>query len=331
MIELVCIEVKIIANTHLTFNLDALLDTWYGPHDEILGIERSTQYTYEALFGTVYTGRRAPEDAFQNIEMRFRFYQVQGRLDKLQEIISGYEPLEVLCYDDFLNKDFPEEYSHGSSQPDAFWDNRAPIYGGRAIRVLPSFVRCNEDRLAGNRAFMSMMPRINREIGTIILCPQNFQAPETNALMLRAKRPFVLRRSSYYNRDEPFHLEDITYRNVVFIFLCLLGQLPILGNEPMVPFKHPPVAGRQVYGWEAATLTALTHPDKALHSPENYAFLIFALYLDKNDWSVGTATPMLPTENGITHFYYSINGAYEALVRNGNGPNDPPPMDWNVD
>ncbi|EEQ88508.2 uncharacterized protein BDCG_03628 [Blastomyces dermatitidis ER-3] len=312
-------------------DLNTLLDTWYGHDDLIPGVERSTQYTYEALFGTVYVGNTGAEYFFQNLAMRYRFDYVRRRLDKLQEIIMGDEPLQIYCSDDFITTTFPPQYSDIHYPPGTYWDSRKAVSGGSVPIFLPSYAKCSQDPLAGSRAFMSEIHRSHVSAGTMILCPQNFIEPDTTPDMLRMRRLSELRRVSFYDRDEPFHLERITYRNVIFIFLCLLGQLPMSGNEPMDPFKHPPVAGRDVSGWEAATMTALTHPDKALDNPESYAFLIFALYLDADDWSIGISVPMLPSEHGITHFYYSIDTTLEKLVRDGNGPDEAPPMDWIVD
>ncbi|KAL2384499.1 hypothetical protein RJ035_005357 [Blastomyces gilchristii] len=304
-------------------DLNTLLDTWYGHDDLIPGVERSTQYTYEALFGTVYVGNTGAEYFFQNLAMRYRFDYVRRRLDKLQEIIMGDEPLQIYCSDDFITTTFPPQYSDIHYPPGTYWDSRKAVSGGSVPIFLPSYAKCSQDPLAGSRAFMSEIHRSHVSAGTMILCPQNFIEPDTTPDMLRMRRLSELRRVSFYDRDEPFHLERITYRNVIFIFLCLLGQLPMSGNEPMDPFKHPPVAGRDVSGWEAATMTALTHPDKALDNP--------ALYLDADDWSIGISVPMLPSEHGITHFYYSIDTTLEKLVRDGNGPDEAPPMDWIVD
>lgn len=58
-------------------DLGDLLDSGYGYEDIIRGVQRSTQYTYEALFGTVYFG---PDEKylFKNLDARVRFQRVRG-------------------------------------------------------------------------------------------------------------------------------------------------------------------------------------------------------------------------------------------------------------
>lgn len=58
-------------------DLETLLDTFYGDDDIIIGMQRSTQYTYEALFGTVYWGPQ-DENFVKNFEGRERFNYVKG-------------------------------------------------------------------------------------------------------------------------------------------------------------------------------------------------------------------------------------------------------------
>ncbi|OJD26785.1 hypothetical protein ACJ73_01826 [Blastomyces percursus] len=228
-------------------DLNALLDTWYGYDDIIPGVERSTQYTYEALFGTVYAGKTSPEYLFQNMEMRSRFYYVQGRLDKLQEIIMGDEPLEIYCSDDFITTTFPMNIVILPTRQ----THTGTVVGLQVVDLsLALYLHMrNDPRSSGGQ--QSVYER----------------APDTTADMLRRKGLSELRRTSFYDTHGPFHLGNIVYRNVIFIFICLLGQLSLSGNVPMDPFKHPPVANRDISGWQAATLTALTHPDRALDNP----------------------------------------------------------------
>ncbi|PGH03306.1 hypothetical protein GX51_04176 [Blastomyces parvus] len=310
--------------------LDRLIDTQYGPHDQIPGMERSTQYTYEALFGTVYKG---PGRIFDDIWLRVRFTQVLTRLEMLEQIILSDDPLNIYCDDSFLLDTFPDYVNVDELSPGTYWDNRGPLYGGQVARTFPSFQRCAQNEVAGNVAFGVYLPLTGQGVGNMILCPQNFRRPIPGQRAFRSRSMAELRRTKFYRdkKEDLFPLEKITYLNPVFIFLALLGRLPMSGNIPMKPTRPPPIDGRPLASWQAAAVLALTDPEAVIDNPESYAYLIFALYLDREDWSTGSALPMLPTTNGGTHFFYQMKPELEALVRNGKGPDEPPPLDLNVD
>ncbi|KAG5288635.1 hypothetical protein I7I50_01963 [Histoplasma capsulatum G186AR] len=308
-------------------DLGDLLDSGYGYEDIIRGVQRSTQYTYEALFGTVYFG---PDEKylFKNLDARVRFQRVRGRLEKLHKVIMSDEPLFIWCQDDFFTSTFPFPVDRSTLLPNTFWDDRQPGVGGQSYIVLNPPTKCAEDPIVGNKVFMSIARPGNVEMTAIILCPQNYDT--RNAADVDEQRLKSLANFEKIKFDNLYPIERITYRNSIFIFLTLLLQAPIGGQAPMEPVTLPPVAGRQLYGWEAAALLPLIDLEKSLNNPESYAYLIIVLFLSTNDWSTGTAVPMLPDEYGVTHFYQSVNWAYEALTRHGD-PQHPPAMDWTVD
>ncbi|EEH10752.1 hypothetical protein HCBG_00207 [Histoplasma capsulatum G186AR] len=300
-------------------DLGDLLDSGYGYEDIIRGVQRSTQYTYEALFGTVYFG---PDEKylFKNLDARVRFQRVRGRLEKLHKVIMSDEPLFIWCQDDFFTSTFPFPVDRSTLLPNTFWDDRQPGVGGQSYIVLNPPTKCAEDPIVGNKVFMSIARPGNVEMTAIILCPQNYDT--RNAADVDEQRLKSLANFEKIKFDNLYPIERITYRNSIFIFLTLLLQAPIGGQAPMEPVTLPPVAGRQLYGWEAAALLPLIDLEKSLNNP--------VLFLSTNDWSTGTAVPMLPDEYGVTHFYQSVNWAYEALTRHGD-PQHPPAMDWTVD
>ncbi|OJD14112.1 hypothetical protein AJ78_05512 [Emergomyces pasteurianus Ep9510] len=300
-------------------DFESLLDMWYDENDMIPGIQRSTQYTYEAVFGTVYWG---PKDEYfvKNFEGRERFNYVKGPLDVLQQMIQGNDRLHVWCSDDFLTDRIPNYFNEETLPPNSFWDTRTLDSGGKAIIVLDRPEKCNVDPIIGNKAFTTISRPENSKLGVMILCPQNFAVgDETSRTMPHLAQFHKLRPVTFPNQ---FELDRITHRNIIFLFLSMLARLDFAGNVPMKAVSPPPVAGHQLFGWQAVSMLPMTLPSDALDNP--------ALALKRNDWSTGLAVPMLPIESGATHFYQSIHWAYEALTRQGD-PEHPPQMDWEVD
>ncbi|KKZ62237.1 hypothetical protein EMCG_03299 [[Emmonsia] crescens] len=300
-------------------DLEALLDTFYDDDDIIIGMQRSTQYTYEALFGTVYWGPQ-DENFVKNFEGRERFNYVKARLAKLQEMALGNARLQLWCTDDFITTRFPSRIDIDTLPPNAFWDDRTTDSGGQEMIVLDRAAKCNVDAVVGNKAFTVTSRPGNERIGTMILCPQNLYVGDPISRELPPLAEFHKVRTTVFPNE--YAIDTVVHRNIIFLFLSMLSRLELDGNEPTISIAPPPVAGRHLFGWEAAAMLPMIHPKEALDNA--------ALALDKNDWSTGTAVPMLPAEMGFTHFFQSINWAYEQLTRQGD-PEHPPEMDWVVD
>ncbi|EGC45714.1 conserved hypothetical protein [Histoplasma capsulatum var. duboisii H88] len=290
-------------------DLGDLLDSGYGYEDIIRGVQRSTQYTYEALFGTVYFG---PDEKylFKNLDARVRFQRVRGRFEKLHKVIMSDEPLFIWCQDDFFTSTFPFPvdrecaiyYPISSSPtkatlsilflielrsclpgstllPNTFWDDRQPGVGGQSYIVLNPPTKCAENPIVGNRVFMSIARPENVKMTAIILCPQNYDT--RNAADVDEQRS---NRRASTDGYAPPHFLSILNRS----FVLMNRYLSVILFQTTGPVTLPPVAGRQFYGWEAAALLPLIDLEKPLNNP--------VLFLSANDWSTGTAVPMLPDE-----------------------------------
>ncbi|EER44602.1 conserved hypothetical protein [Histoplasma capsulatum H143] len=327
-------------------DLGDLLDSGYGYEDIIRGVQRSTQYTYEALFGTVYFG---PDEKylFKNLDARVRFQRVRGRFEKLHKVIMSDEPLFIWCQDDFFTSTFPFPVDRECAiyYPISSSPTKATFLG-----LVGNPTKCAENPIVGNRVFMSIARPENVKMTAIILCPQNYDT--RNAADVDEQRLKSLANFEKIKFDNLYPIERNNVSQLHFHFfypavtgsnrrastdgyapphfLSILNRSFVLMNRYLSvilfqttgPVTLPPVAGRQLYGWEAAALLPLIDLEKPLNNP--------VLFLSANDWSTGTAVPMLPDEYGVTHFYQSVNWAYEALTRHGD-PQHPPAMDWTVD
>ncbi|KAK2853241.1 hypothetical protein FQN49_005267 [Arthroderma sp. PD_2] len=260
-------------------NLRNFLETNPTGDSEMKGIDRSTLYTFESIYGPVYI----PKNAGGYIGAH-RINHVMGMLDKLIDRIPSHG-LDIWCSDDFLDEMPPP----GTERPEVnvpkdqglFYDLRTVEEGGqRWIITYP----CENASLVAvlHRTRLTLVDR-----DTIRICPRVMEALPPSDPILDDTRIAARAFEDGVPLDS-FHSSSLanTLIHELSHSYIILGSL-----------ATDDVDGMHAYYWEGITYHA-TEPARALRNADNFAYFAVvlpskAMLLGKNHWGTGLSEPML--------------------------------------
>ncbi|KAK2855752.1 hypothetical protein FQN49_004881 [Arthroderma sp. PD_2] len=277
--------------------LEPIIKSKPSGNSMMAGIERSTMYTYETLFGTIYRGRTADNSqVFNRLDYvlgeainpaleplsSVRFNELTIAIDIYRKLEDGFRghPIELWCHDRYLTKEFPPEFFFPINYPDnkreeTYWDSRPENRWGQRARYRPS--RCTGSILASPTPDETG----ERPFDLLKVCPPWFE----NRWFAEASL-FNIRGQRWGRREK--HLNEYWAHLSVVLTHEITHSHIILGYKATQDI----VGQRSAYGYQEANYHATTNPEMAIRNADNYALFALAMYLDAYDWSLGANDPM---------------------------------------
>ncbi|KAK2861139.1 hypothetical protein FQN49_004505 [Arthroderma sp. PD_2] len=257
--------------------LEAILHRYPDGNLRVSGIDRSTLYTYEAMFGSAYAG---PQGDNTKLFERLRYLVVLFK--RMKDGLLNL-PMEIWCNHSYKSKNFPPDYQFPAHIPPNergpyYWDTRPAERGGQRLTL---------DRgPCGTGTMAATVPMDNTGIGTfdlLYICMREYQTlwsadPSMATIRETQFHPF----SRYLDdREIAKHLSSILIHELSHSKTLLTSQR-----------TFDRVGRDKAYGFHEVYYHARTNPNHALTNADNIAYFTIAMYLSKFNWSIGSNKPM---------------------------------------
>ncbi|KAF3480776.1 putative Protein kinase [Arthroderma uncinatum] len=244
------------------------------------GIERSTLYTFESLFGFVSRGK----DGYPGR------WKVERILNRLNVLIAGLENLRIdmWCNDAFLSPDAPPGTPPHDSPPTpgsaVWWDSRPLADDGQKWMKIADDVFCiNPNTHAVNPVVAVTYSNPTSRIPLLMkICP------DTLAEMVRTSIQTDMR------HRPRLHIDGISLDSVRdgSLTTTLIHELThsdfLLGDDVTEDIEGMESA----YGWAEAVYIARVSENDALENADNFALFVLAMFLSLNHWGTGVSEKM---------------------------------------
>ncbi|KAM5442712.1 hypothetical protein MferCBS31731_002095 [Microsporum ferrugineum] len=222
-------------------SLQKILDGNPTGETELSGIDRSTLYTFESLYGTVYLPLLPG-----------------GMLNRIIDTIPNH-PLDIWCDDSFYSTKIPPNIRLPKPKEGRtlFWDTRSADDGGQILTSMEG--TCANGKLY---AFNIVNPKAKRE--TIVICPsplsQYSSLGQFQVNMLSAPEKFA----------KGVHIDKFRFSLVFTLIHELSHSILILRDLATSDVKGQVDS----YGWKEATFHGDTNHLNAQDNADNFAFFV---------------------------------------------------------
>ncbi|KAM5441182.1 hypothetical protein MferCBS31731_003609 [Microsporum ferrugineum] len=271
--------------------LQSFLQTRPAVDTVIKGIDRSTLYTFETLFGNLYNGpSKGYPEGYKRLKILFEFDGSKNiRIERLTRLDRYYHSYrwEIWCSENFLAP-LPQDMIP-TDKGDAYisklyFDDRPEGLGGQRRIYCP--LRCGgKSNVRAMTLHFSATQSPSGSYDIVVLCPWYFDNWFGGDDTLNS--PLDGLRQHQFD-DKSVHLDMISRKTLA---LTLIHEI----THSLKLFPYPMRATRDFgYYFDQITKLAQEDPDDAIYNADNTAYFVIdeAMRMDMYDWSEGFNKPM---------------------------------------
>ncbi|KAK2877256.1 hypothetical protein FQN49_001295 [Arthroderma sp. PD_2] len=277
---------EIIIATHTRLEaLKAILDRKPKADFMISGLDRSTLYTYETMFGVAYLGRNK-----DNTLPFKRLYRVLKIFSLMKDGFADH-PIELWCNNEYLTKDIPKDFVYPVNFAPAdiekcYMDSRPADRGGQRVTVERSICKDGDgeasETIVGDDSPGPQAVVENIDTGTDTFDLLRVCCTPRNAVKWREQPSMSVVRATPF-AIQGVHIEEFSD------FLPTVLTHELSHSERLLGFRKTlDIIGREsAYGFDEVCYHADHNPKDAIKNADNIAFFAIAMYLRGYDWSTG--------------------------------------------